>query len=140
MNVPRNPDWREGNQRWLTLALDALGETLDRRRVDGKNDAAPDAKTEDAGTVLKEMAESMSAPPALEVLCETFRLTEFERNTLLLCAGVELDGSLARRCAAAQGQSHAFAPTFSLALAVFPDADWGALAPSAPLRRWRLIR
>jgi hypothetical protein len=139
MNGPRNPDWLEANQRWLALALDALGETLDRRRVDGKNDAAPDAKTEDAETVLKEVAESMSAPPALEVLCETFRLTEFERNTLLLCAGVELDGSLARRCAAAQGQSHAFAPTFSLALAVFPDADWGALAPSAPLRRWRLI-
>ena len=36
MNVPRNPDWREANQRWLTLALDALGETLDRRRVNGK--------------------------------------------------------------------------------------------------------
>ena len=139
MNVARNPDWLEANQHWLTLALDALGETLDRHCSDGNDDMAPDAPPTDAQTVLEELAKSMSAPPALEVLCETFGLTQFERNTLLLCAGVELDGKLARRCGAAQRHDHSFAPTFTLVLAAFPDADWGALAPSAPLRRWRLI-
>ena len=139
MNAMRNPDWLEANQRWLTLALDALGETLDRRRTHGENDAAPDSPFSNVEAVLEELAASMSEPPALEVLCDTFGLTQFERNILLLCAGVELDGKLAGRCAAAQGQDHSIAPTFSLALAVFPDADWGALAPNAPLRRWRLI-
>ncbi len=139
MNAVRDPDWLQENQRWLTLALEALGQTLDRHRAARNDDAAPVDPPLEVQTVLDEVADSMSEPPALEVLCDTFGLTDFERNFVLLCAGVELDGKLARRCAAAQGQDHSFAPTFSLALTVFPDADWSALAPNAPLRRWRLI-
>ena len=85
------------------------------------------------------LGDAMPNPPALEVLSQTFGLTSFERNIVLLCAGVELDGNLARRCAAAHGQNERVAPTFSLAMTVFPDAHWSALAPTGPLRRWQLI-
>ncbi len=64
MNAMRNPDWLEANQRWLTLALDALGETLDRR-TDGQNDAAPDSPFSNVEAVLEELAASMSEPPGL---------------------------------------------------------------------------
>ncbi|HEV2471787.1 MAG TPA: ATP-binding protein, partial [Chthonomonadales bacterium] len=79
------------------------------------------------------------APPALERLCTIFNLSPFERAILLLCAGIELDAAFARLCAAAQGDPLRTYPTFSLALAIFPEAHWSALAPDAPLRRWRLI-
>lgn len=139
MNAVPNPEWAKANQRWLAQALAALGEILDRHRDADREATLPGESPAGAKGSLDALAASMPAPPALEVLGETFGLTNFERNVLLLCAGAELDGNLARRCAALQGQDRRIAPAFSLALAVFPDAHWSALAPNAPLRRWRLI-
>ena len=72
-------------------------------------------------------------PPALDALAATFGLSGFERDVLVLTAGAVLDGQLARACGPT-------GPTFALALARLEGAHWSALAPTAPLRRWRLIR
>ncbi|MBK9714775.1 MAG: hypothetical protein IPO81_26240 [Kouleothrix sp.] len=79
------------------------------------------------------------APAAIDMLCELFRLSPFERDLLLLCVGVELDSEIAGLVAAASGETRIASPTFSLALAALPGAHWSALAPIGPLRRWRLI-
>jgi ATPase family associated with various cellular activities (AAA) len=81
----------------------------------------------------------MPSPSALEMLCTRFGLSPFERDVLLLSAGVELDSTFAALCARAQGDPARPFPTFSLALAALPGAHWSALSPGAPLRRWRLI-
>lgn len=81
----------------------------------------------------------LSPPPSLEHLCSVFQLSLFERSVLLLCAGMELDCNWDSLCAKAQGNLQRNYPTFSLALAVFPEPNWVALNPSAPLRRWRLL-
>jgi AAA+ superfamily predicted ATPase len=108
---------------------------------------------QDVQQVLDELESSMPAPAALMELCETFGLSPFERDILLLCAGVEFDGAFAALCVEAtagrgtvgagsapvlspQGVS---SPTFALALSALPNAHWNALTPTAPLRRWRLI-
>ena len=67
---------------------------------------------------------------ALDRLCTVFTLSPFERDVLVLCAGVELDSGFAELVGS---------PTFALALARFSTAHWTALSPSAPLRHWRLI-
>jgi hypothetical protein len=84
------------------------------------------------------LAATMPAPPAVETLCTALGLSPFERSVLLLCAGFELDAEIASLCAAAQGGSNR-PPTFSLALSTLPGPHWSALAPAAPLRRWRLV-
>lgn len=84
-------------------------------------------------------APSGDAPTALDTLCELFRLSPFERDLLLLCAGVELDSEVARLVAAASGEPRVAAPTLALALAALPGAHWSALTPAGALRRWRLI-
>ncbi|WP_404786972.1 ATP-binding protein [Altericista sp. CCNU0014] len=78
-------------------------------------------------------------PPTLVALCNCFNLSPFERDTLLLCAGMELESDIASLCGTAQGNPLRPYPTFSLALTVLPEADWVALLPTAPLRHWRLI-
>ena len=78
-------------------------------------------------------------PTTLERLCENFGLSEFERDTLLLAVGMELDESFAPLCAAAGGDERRPFPTFGLALAALPGAHWSAFAPSGALRHWRLI-
>ena len=76
---------------------------------------------------------------ALERICTAFGLSRFERSVLLLCAGVELDSSIAAACAAAQGDPGRGYATFGLALATLPGAHWSALSPARPLRAWRLL-
>ena len=68
---------------------------------------------------------------ALDLLCEAFGLSSFERKILVLCAGMELDSALAELCERSA--------TFGLALRTFPEAHWSALSPASALRRWRLI-
>ncbi len=77
--------------------------------------------------------------PALDILGSLFDLSLFERDILLLCAGIELDSDFAQLCAAAQGDLQRSYPTFNLALAVLANPYWFALSPVAPLRYWRLI-
>jgi len=72
-------------------------------------------------------------------LARTFELSSFERNILLLCAGIELDSTLAALCAEALGRDQRGSITFSLALGILPEPHWSALAPTGPLRRYHLV-
>ena len=72
-------------------------------------------------------------------LCTLFGLSPFERDVLLLCAGIELESRFAEACAAVHGTEQCCYPTFALALATLPEPHWSALAPGRPLRRWRLV-
>ena len=114
--TPTKEDWGAANQRRLTAELGALSARL-------RGESPDDTETS----------------PALDALCTRFGLSPFERWLVLLCAGVELDGEFANRCAAAPGSGGNSWPSFGLALAVLPEAHWDALAPDAPLRHWRLI-
>jgi hypothetical protein len=69
---------------------------------------------------------------ALDVLCDTFGLTGFERQVLVLCAGMQIDADLAARV----GRP---AATFGTALAWLADPHWSALSPWSPLRHWHLV-
>jgi hypothetical protein len=84
-------------------------------------------------------AESGELPPALVLLSKRLRLSDFERNVLLLCAGMELDTRMAGLCARAQQDSNRPYPTFALALALFEQPAWEVMSPERPLRYWRLI-
>jgi hypothetical protein len=123
-------EWQEANQRYLVAALARVREAL--QRLLGEEVGS------DPGVELGDAAAEIPAPAALELVCESFGLSAFERDVLLLCAGVELDGAFADLCARAQG-SHRARPTFGLALAALPGAHWSALGPDGPLRRWRLV-
>jgi hypothetical protein len=116
--------WHEANQRWLSAALADLAARL-------RGDAAALAA---ARTRLDEAFATLNAPPALDWLVTAFGLTAFERDLLLLCAGVELDTTFAE--AALEG---APAASFGRALAALSGAHWSALSPSGPLRTYCLI-
>lgn len=137
-------DWSEQNQRWLTQALAGLRSRLD-------------AQTSSDETFVDELpVQSLAAAEtqpgaglddefvcALDRCAALFGLSGFERELLLLSAGVELDAALRHSVLRAQGrlaQGNAPSqPTFSLAFRVLAQPHWDALSPQAPLRRWRLI-
>ena len=130
--------WIQANQRFLVAALKRTSSLLERHasRPDvGGRELPVDLEWES----LRRIMDDMSAPPALERVRTSFGLSPFEVDVLLLCAGMELDGSFASRCAAANGDAGKPFPTFGLSLAALPDAHWSAVTPAAPLRYWRLV-
>ena len=129
----RTVPWSESNQLYLTLRLARLRALLER-----KAGAEVGSSTVDDKQLLK-ISKDMASPPAIESLCKLFGLSSFERDVLLLCAGIELDSKIFSLCASLQGEPVRNYPTFSLALSLFPEAHWSALTPAAPLRWWRLI-
>jgi hypothetical protein len=148
MTVTKLQDWQSRNQVELAEELARLTARLRRhaggiaRPTTGSNgpiEVVADSPSFDEPTLSESEDSRPGLPPALENLCVAFGLSPFERDVLLLCAGVELDSTVAPLCAAAQGDPSRTYPTFSLALAALPDAHWSALSPAAPLRRWRLI-
>jgi hypothetical protein len=105
--------WHETNQRLLVAEVARVRALLEAH-VGGDPGVAP----------------AVAPAPALTSVCQAFDLSPFERDVLVMCAAVELDGGFA----AAAGR-----PTFALALAALPDAHWSAITPTAPLRGWRLV-
>ena len=106
--------WQAANQRYLMARL-----ALVREHLAGEAHGAAEAVAEAAG--------QLPGPAALDRLCAAFSLSAFERDVLVLCAGVELDGVQTEP------------PTFSVALGRLQDPHWSAITPAAPLRHWRLI-
>ena len=127
MNRSLPETWYEDNQRYLTRAIAEVRFTLER--FCGENGDAPAEEPQTAS--------GMTIQPALELLCSAFGLSSFERKVLLMCAGAEMDSSLAARFSTLGNQGAL--PTFSLALAAFEDAHWSALSPDRPLRYWNLV-
>ncbi len=131
MSAAATQSWATANQRYLEAELARLRATLERYAGQQPSHQLDD----DAG--IAPLRAAMPAPPAIEQLGAAFGLSPFERDVLLLCAGVELDARVAALCLAAQGDARR--PTFGLGLAALPGAHWSALTPTAPLRYWRLV-
>jgi SpoVK/Ycf46/Vps4 family AAA+-type ATPase len=130
--------WRV-NQHYLMAHLAVIRHGLEARV--GADDASLDPDERDPAEITFDrhrVLELTGQLPPLDRLVDRFGLSPFERDVLLLCAGVELDGRFVELCARLQnGQS---LPTFGLALATVPNPQWGAVLPNAPLRKWRLVQ
>ena len=126
MNAPeRVTDWTAANQQLLVAEFARLRALLGEPG-EGGNAALASART------------ALAAPAAIDTLAALFQLSPFERELVLLAAGVEMDARLAALCAQAGTAQRPWA-SFGLALAALPDPHWSALAPDAPLRHWRLL-
>lgn len=139
MSPPSAHNWQEANQRYLVAALNLVRARVEAHLAHKQQAPLPENREAEAEAALQEARAAMSAPSALESLCEKFALSLFEKNLLLLCAGVELDSDFARLCAEAQAEPQRPFATFSLALAALPEAHWSAITPAGALRRWRMI-
>ena len=107
--------------------------------TDAATDTETATTTEPAALRAEADARTAAHRPALELLAERLGLSPFERDTLLLCAAMELDTRIAGLCARAQQDASRPYPNFALAMSLFDHPSWDALSPERPLRFWRLI-
>ena len=138
MTATPTDGWLEANQRYLMARLSRVRDAL--RHHAGRAQQGPNEEADEATQrALTEAKTTVPGRPALDSICSAFALSPFERDVLLLCAGMDLDSTFEGLCATAQGNPQRPYPTFSLALAALAEPHWSALTPAAPLRRWRLI-
>ncbi len=100
--------------------------------TDAPADACLAAAAERASAAQAEPA------PALLMMADRLGLGPFETDILLLCVAMELDPSIPGLISAAQNGGPGY-PSFALAMQLFDDPAWDALAPQRPLRYLRLI-
>ena len=130
-------DWQQVNAEYLSVMVEWLRARL-RQYIE------PDKRASLQPTI-DELTDSMTAlanapvPPALPRLRDQFHLTAFEFNVLQLCIAMEIDTQISQYCAQAHDSTNSPYPTFSLALVLFEDAAWQAIAPEGALRYWQLI-
>jgi AAA+ superfamily predicted ATPase len=127
MNAGLKPNWTEANQRYLVAEFARL-----KAQLSGGDVEAASVRVHEAHAALPE-------PAAIDQLTETFSLSRFEQDLLLLCAGVEMDAGLAACCAAAAGAQGRPYASFGLACATLAEPHWSAITPVRPLRLWRLV-
>lgn len=126
MNAPApRYDWIEANQDFLVAEFARLKALLSGDDPSGAN------------ANLERRRAALPAPAGIDRLTDRFGLSSFERDLLLLAAGVEMESGFAALCAV--GGLHQPWASFGLALARLPEPHWSALSPTRPLRRWRLL-
>jgi len=130
MTVTASMTWAEQNQAVLMREFAAL-----RRRLGCGEEPSYVSDGEESDG----LGEEMEGASAIDEVTRVFGLSQFERELLLLCAGVEMESAMAERCGELTGRPQRCFVTFALAMAVLADPHWSALAPTAPLRRYRLI-
>jgi hypothetical protein len=125
-------DWASRNQQWLATQLAILSLRLAQQLGDTSANAEP---------ALPDYGDDFE--PALDTLTKLFGLSPFEREIVLLAAGVELDSALRRVVSEAMAQTPdavpSVRPTLNFAMQVLVGPHWDALSPLRPLRRWCLI-
>jgi hypothetical protein len=136
----RRPPGADGGADLLAAGLARVRAALERHAGREPDPPPPDPPPPDPDAPPDLAAAAVPQGGDLATLCRLFGLGPFERDVLLLCAGMELDAAFAPLCARAQVHPDRDYPTFGLALAALPEASWQALLPDAPLRHWQLVR
>lgn len=115
--------WTDANQIYLVEQFARLKKLLNAQ-------SKSDSPSPDGSTSKIDTGNPVEALPAIERLAQVFELSAFERDIVLLAAGVEMDSELAKQCPRF---------TFGMAIATLPNPHWSALTPSRPLRLHHLI-
>lgn len=126
--------WHQANQQYLMGAIAQVRQALERKLAQTNGESV-----ELEAIAMPSVSFPDHKPAALDTLCQLFKLSPFERNILLLCAGVELSNPIASLCGALHGDARQAHASFSLALSIFSEVRWNALNPHAPLRYWQMV-
>jgi len=119
-------EWLKANLGYLSVEFGRLRQQL------GTKEASQ--RSAHASRPANHAEASLEPPPAIDQLCDLFTLSAFERDLLLLCAGVEMDSKLAAQCAEAQGHPQQTYARLSQAAASRrpPCASMSAFSTSSP--------
>jgi len=131
VSAARLQGWSELNRQWLIAAIARLRQRLESYHAAGQSDPQPRIDGVAFG-------EETGFTPALVHCAAIFGLSPFERELLLLVAGLELDQGL-RAAVTTLNSGVSAKASYGLAFATLIGPHWNALSPNSALRHWRII-
>ncbi len=124
----KNSYWRELNRSYLMTSIQMTMDQLDFHFSESaKNESFKNS--EKSIKLLEGIRRSIHRKPNLDILVEQYHLSEFEKNILLVCAGIELNSTYSQLISKIQGNAVAVYPSFNLLLAGFCATHWDAISP-----------
>ncbi len=141
MTKARSDGWLDRNHRALSAAIKMVYARLSIHAAQFRGEPDTQAfedKLQAAVADYRAAQHECSPSPTLDRVCAAFELSSFERDVLLVCAGMELDSGVRTMCIGDRTDPGSNGPSFGLLLSL-PGAHWSALAPDSPLRYWKLI-
>ncbi len=129
-------DWYLANYQYLMASVNRVQRHLELYIKNKQNQPHP---TEEETDSSFPSSSNLTIPFALDILCSQFNLSEFERNILLMCVGIELDPNFHTLITQATDSSPQNYPRLSLALAALPQSNLRILSRQSPLQYWQLI-
>ncbi|TXE07848.1 ATP-binding protein [Gelidibacter salicanalis] len=133
-----NSFWLELNRSYLMTSIQMTMDELSFHFSESGIEK-PFEKSDESTKLLEEIGNISHRKPNLDVLVERCQLSEFEKNILLVCAGIELNSTYSQLISNIQGNPEAVYPSFNLLLSGFCSTHWDAISPISPLRKWDLI-
>lgn len=130
--------WLELNRKCLMMSIQLVMEELETH-FSKSNKKEIFTEVDASSELLEEILEKIPSKPNLEILVEKFKLSEFEKKMLLVCAGIELNSNYSAFISKLQGNATSVFPSFNLLLAGLELSHWDAISPASPLRKWNLI-
>ncbi len=140
MDVSIKNTWLKKNQEQLLLSLNKLRPLLKNHIKNSSSIEGFTNENSDNSESGNDKNHEVKDFFPFEFLSQSFGLTDFEKDILLMCAGVELDAGFAQLVEKAQKAAGYSGITFGFMLTIHPKAHWSALSPSSPLRLWQLIK
>jgi len=137
MNSSTTPSWYTANLESLLASLHRVRQVLED--YINRTSNQPIQPKSEGELTPESLAILQTTPSALDRLCNTFNLSVFERDILLLAVGMELDLNFEVLCAKVHGNADRNYPTLGLALSTLPEAHWSVLSSQSPLQQWQLI-
>ena len=126
-----NDDWLKHSQSDLFAAIARIRFVLEQTIAAKKGEPLEEQ--------VRSTSQQQPVDSYLTALCASLGLSEFERDILLLCVGLEMSPSWGDLCAEIANDPKQTYVTFGLAMSVLDQADWSAFSPAANLRRWHLV-
>ncbi len=126
-----NDDWLKHSQSDLFAAIARIRFVLEQTIAAKKGEPLEEQ--------VRSTSQQQQVDSYLTALCASLGLSEFERDILLLCVGLEMSPSWGDLCAEIANDPKQTYVTFGLAMSVLDQADWSAFSPAANLRRWHLV-
>ena len=134
----KNAYWLELNRSYLMTSIQMAMEELSFHFSESGKEKS--FKNSEASIrLLDEIRNNKHRKPNLDILVERYHLSEFEKNILLVCTGIELSSTHSQFISKTQGNPDSVYPSFNLLLAGFCSTHWDAISPMSPLRKWDLI-
>jgi AAA+ superfamily predicted ATPase len=134
-----NRTYREYLSESLAVVRERLRLHTAKLKGDEETASRAEQNLKNAQERVDAIKDSILASSPLDYLCSSFSLSTFERDLLLLTAGVEMDFEVGSLCALSSGDLKQRNPSFALAATAMPGASWRAISPEGPLRKWHLI-